>query len=164
MDQAAADKFRAMLTAVRDLRPWAPAHALDATVCVGPFMERAHPRPGDDHDTGTIAVALIHPGAGHAAACLHGRQLGCTDRGRLRCEPTTFLGTRQPAKPAGCVQHDLRAHSKPVLGVVAARCLLQPVPLGGSQGYQAGGGNGHGRQADFRSRPVSLAGRTGPRR
>ncbi len=84
-----------MLTAVRDPQPW--AHALDAAVRVGPFIERAHPRPADDHDSGTIAVALIHPGAGHAAACLHGRRLGCTDRSWLRRETTTVLGTRQPA-------------------------------------------------------------------
>ncbi|MFD4831444.1 hypothetical protein ACFWPV_16555 [Streptomyces uncialis] len=86
-----------MLTAVRDPQPWAPADALVAAVRVGPFIERAHPRPGDDHDSGTIAVALIHPGAGHAAACLHGRRLGYTDRSWLRCETTTVLGTRQLA-------------------------------------------------------------------
>lgn len=42
--------------------------------------------------------------------------------------------------------------------------LLQPVPLGGGRGYRASGGNGHDGQAEFWSRPVSLAGQTCPRR
>ncbi|MER5811421.1 hypothetical protein ABT143_25055 [Streptomyces sp. NPDC002033] len=53
---------------------------------VGPFIERAHPRPGDDHGTETIAVALVHPDAPIAAACRHGHDIGYTDRGWLRCE------------------------------------------------------------------------------
>ncbi|MCZ9344185.1 hypothetical protein NGM37_41220, partial [Streptomyces sp. TRM76130] len=32
----------------------------------------------------------------HASAYLHGRQLGYTDRGWLRCETTAILGTWQP--------------------------------------------------------------------
>jgi hypothetical protein len=66
-------------------------------VRVGPFIERAHPRPGDDHGTEMIAVALVHPDTGHAAAYLHGHQLGYTSKGWLRCETTTILGTWQPA-------------------------------------------------------------------
>ncbi|MDQ1013395.1 hypothetical protein QFZ82_007963 [Streptomyces sp. V4I23] len=43
-----------------------------------------------------IAVALVHPDTPHAAAYLHGRQLGYTDRGWLCCETTAILGTWQP--------------------------------------------------------------------
>ncbi|GAA2733449.1 hypothetical protein [Streptomyces nogalater] len=43
-----------------------------------------------------IAVALVYPDAPHAAAYLHGRQLGYTDRGWLRCQTTTILGVWQP--------------------------------------------------------------------
>ncbi|GHI33199.1 hypothetical protein [Streptomyces daghestanicus] len=64
---------------------------------VGPFVERAHPRPGDDHGTEMIAVALVHPDTGDAAAYLHGRQLGYDGRGWLRCATTAILGTWQPA-------------------------------------------------------------------
>ncbi|MGW1520749.1 hypothetical protein [Streptomyces sp. NPDC002287] len=39
-----------------------------------------------------IAIALVHPDTGHAAAYLHGRQLGYTDRGWLRCKANTILG------------------------------------------------------------------------
>ncbi|WP_445270399.1 hypothetical protein [Streptomyces sp. DSM 41634] len=96
-DQAAVDQFRAMLTAVHDPQPWTPGHGQDVAVRVGPFIERAHTRPGDDHGTETIAVALVHPDTGHAAGYLHGRQLGYTDRGWLRCETTAILGAWQPA-------------------------------------------------------------------
>ncbi|MGW1767314.1 hypothetical protein ACWCQL_25025 [Streptomyces sp. NPDC002073] len=96
-DQAAVDQFRAMLAAVRDPQPWSPGHGQDIAVRVGPFIERAHTRPGDDHGTETIAVALVHPDTGHAAGYLHGRQLGYTDRGWLRCETTAILGIWQPA-------------------------------------------------------------------
>ncbi|MGO4747132.1 hypothetical protein AB4212_00540 [Streptomyces sp. 2MCAF27] len=58
---------------------------------------RAHPRPGDDHGTDQIAVALVHPDTPHASAYLHGHQLGYTDRGWLRCETTAILGVWQPA-------------------------------------------------------------------
>ncbi|MGW0208379.1 hypothetical protein ACWDZ8_22115 [Streptomyces sp. NPDC003233] len=44
-----------------------------------------------------IAVALVHPDTPHAAAYLHGHQLGYTDRGWLRCETTAILGVWQPA-------------------------------------------------------------------
>lgn len=86
-----------MLAAVRDPEPWTPGHGQDVAVRVGPFIERAHTRPGDDHGTPTIAVALVHPDTGHATGYLHGRQLGYTDRGWLRCETTAILGIWQPA-------------------------------------------------------------------
>ncbi|WP_331726534.1 hypothetical protein OG592_44030 (plasmid) [Streptomyces avidinii] len=88
-----------MLTALRDPKPWTPGHGhgQNVAVRVGPFIERAHTRPGDDHGTQTIAVALVHPDTGHAAGYLHGRQLGYTDRGWLRCETTAILGAWQPA-------------------------------------------------------------------
>ncbi|WP_221355392.1 hypothetical protein [Streptomyces beigongshangae] len=95
-DQAVVDQFRAMLTAVRNPQPWTPGRAQDVAVRVGPFIERAHPRPGDDHGPDMIAVALIHPDGGHAAAYLHGRQLGYTERGWLRCKTTAILGFWQP--------------------------------------------------------------------
>ncbi|MFJ4008077.1 hypothetical protein ACIPWL_32185 [Streptomyces sp. NPDC090023] len=96
-DQAVVDQFRAMLAAVRNPEPWTPGLALDVAVRVGPFVERAHPRPGDDHGTEMIAVALVHPDTGDAAAYLHGRQLGYDGRGWLRCATTAILGTWQPA-------------------------------------------------------------------
>ncbi|MBT2539742.1 hypothetical protein J7E99_03215 [Streptomyces sp. ISL-44] len=95
-DQAAVDQFRAMLAAVRSPEPWTPGHGQDVAVRIGPFIERARTRPGDDHGTEMIAVALVHPDTPHAAAHLHGRQLGYTDRGWLRCETTAILGTWQP--------------------------------------------------------------------
>ncbi|MEU0102909.1 hypothetical protein [Streptomyces sp. NPDC006267] len=95
-DQAAIDQFRAMLTDLRNPLPWTPGQGQDAAVRVGPFIERAHPRPGDDHGT-VIAVALVHPDTGHAAAYLHGHQLGYTRKGWLRCETTAILGIWQPA-------------------------------------------------------------------
>jgi hypothetical protein len=90
-------QLRAMLAAVRDPEPWTPGRSQDIAVRVGPFIERAHPRPGDDHGTEMIAVALVHPDTPHAAAYRHGRQLGYTDRGWLRCETTAILGSWQPA-------------------------------------------------------------------
>ncbi|MDQ1013394.1 hypothetical protein QFZ82_007962 [Streptomyces sp. V4I23] len=44
-DQAVVDQFRAMLAAVRNPQPWTPGHAQDVAVRIGPFVERAHPRP-----------------------------------------------------------------------------------------------------------------------
>ena len=61
-DQAVVDQFRATLTALRNPEPWAPGSAQDIAVRVGPFVERAHTRPGDDHGPDVIAVALVHPG------------------------------------------------------------------------------------------------------
>ncbi|MER6074630.1 hypothetical protein ABT187_38615 [Streptomyces sp. NPDC001817] len=94
--QAVVDQFRAMLAALRNPEPWTPGGAQDIAVRIGPFVERAHTRPGDDHGPDMIAVALVHPDTPHAAAYLHGRQLGYTERGWLRCETTAILGVWQP--------------------------------------------------------------------
>ncbi|CAM5606012.1 hypothetical protein SROCM77S_00514 [Streptomyces rochei] len=61
-DQAAVDAFRAMLAALRSPEPWTPGSAQDIAVRVGPFIERARTRPGDDHGPDLIAVALQDPG------------------------------------------------------------------------------------------------------
>ncbi|MGJ5899246.1 hypothetical protein ACSCBZ_46015 [Streptomyces niveiscabiei] len=95
-DQAVVDQFRATLTALRNPEPWTPGSARDIAVRVGPFIERAHTRPGDDHGPDMIAVVLVHPDTPHAGAYLHGRQLGYTERGWLRCETTAILGFWQP--------------------------------------------------------------------
>ncbi|MFJ2819022.1 hypothetical protein [Streptomyces sp. NPDC087294] len=95
-DQAVVDQVRAMLTAVRNPQPWTPGSARDIAVRVGPFIERAHTRPGDDHGPDLIAVALVHPDTPHAAGYLHGRRLGYTERGWLRCETRAILGFWQP--------------------------------------------------------------------
>ncbi|MGW2777261.1 hypothetical protein ACWC4C_32980 [Streptomyces olivaceoviridis] len=95
-DQAVVDQFRAMLAALRNPQPWTPGGAQDIAVRVGPFIERAHTRPGDDHGPDMIAVTLVHPDTPHADAYLHGRQLGYTERGWLRYETTAIVGVRQP--------------------------------------------------------------------
>lgn len=95
-DQAVVDQFRATLTALRNPEPWAPGTARDIAVRIGPFIERAHTRPGDDHGPDLIAVALVHPDTPHASAYLHGRQLGYTERGWLRCPTNAILGFWQP--------------------------------------------------------------------
>jgi hypothetical protein len=86
----------AAIAALRTPQPWTPGHGQDIAVRVGPFIERAHPRPRDDHGPDMIAVTLVHPNTPHAAAYLHGRQLGYTDRGWLRCQTTAVLGAWQP--------------------------------------------------------------------
>ncbi|MER5886950.1 hypothetical protein ABT160_24265 [Streptomyces sp. NPDC001941] len=96
-DRATVDEFRALLAATRHPQPWTPGRFQDIAVRVGPFIERAHTRPGDDHGTEMIAVALVHPDTPHAAASLHGRKLGYTDRGWLRCKTTSILGVWQQA-------------------------------------------------------------------
>ncbi|MEU4955800.1 hypothetical protein ACFYN3_39055 [Streptomyces lavendulae] len=96
-DQAVTDQFRAMLAALRNPQPWEPGHSHDIAVRVGPFIERARPRPGDDHGPDVIAVALVHPVVPNAAAHRHGHDLGYTDRGWLRCKTTAILGAWQPA-------------------------------------------------------------------
>ncbi|MGC5401723.1 hypothetical protein ACPXCP_39040 [Streptomyces sp. DT20] len=96
-DQTVAEEFRAMLAAIHNPQPWTPDLAQDIAVRVGPFIERAHPRPGDDHDTDQIAVALVHPDTPHAAAYLHGHQLGYNGKGWLHCETISILGAWQPA-------------------------------------------------------------------
>ncbi|MFC8878472.1 hypothetical protein [Streptomyces ardesiacus] len=95
-DQAVVDQFRVMLTALRTPQSWTPGSAWDIAVRVGPFVERAQTRPGDDHGPDLIAVALVHPDTPHASAYLHGRQLGYTERGWLRCETSAILGYWQP--------------------------------------------------------------------
>ena len=95
-DQAVVDRFHAMLTALRTPEPWTPGSARDIAVRVGPFIERAHTRPGDDHGPDTIAVTLVHPDTPHAGACLPGHQLGYTNHGWLRCNTTSIVGFWQP--------------------------------------------------------------------
>jgi hypothetical protein len=96
-DQAAVDQFRALLAALRDMETWTPGVYQNIAVRVGPFVERAHPRPGDDHGTDLIAVSLVHPDTPHAAAYVHGHQLGYAGRGWLRCETDKVLGVWHPA-------------------------------------------------------------------
>ncbi|MCL6293240.1 hypothetical protein [Streptomyces sp. 43Y-GA-1] len=101
-DQAVVDQFREMLTALRNPEPWTPGtgSARDIAVRVGPFVERAHTRPGDDHGPDLIAVTLVHPDTPYPAAHLHGRQLGYTEHDWLRCPTTSIVGYWQP----GCRQ------------------------------------------------------------
>ncbi|RCH65506.1 hypothetical protein DT019_27330 [Streptomyces sp. SDr-06] len=122
-DQVVVDQFRAMLTALRNPQPWTPGSARDIAVRVGPFIERAHTRPGDDHGPDMIAVALVHPDTPHASAYLHGRQLGYTGRGWLRCETTSILGFWQP----GYAMLTHAAAGLPLpddIGVEPAHCAL----------------------------------------
>ncbi|MGK4909494.1 hypothetical protein [Streptomyces albus] len=99
-DQAVVDAFRAMLAALQHPEPWTPGSARDIAVRIGPFVERAQTRPGDDHGPDMIAVTLVHPDTLHAGAYLHGHQHGYTDRGWLRCETTKILGFWQPGYTA----------------------------------------------------------------
>jgi hypothetical protein len=92
VDQAAVDQFRALLAALRDPEPWTPGQCQDLAVRVGPFVERAHPRPGDDHGPDIIAVALQHPGDSYAPYGARYRKLGW-----LRCETDNILGAWKPA-------------------------------------------------------------------
>ncbi|MFF7954061.1 hypothetical protein [Streptomyces griseorubiginosus] len=96
-DQAIVDAFRSLLEVRKNPQPWTPGSGQHVAVQVGPFIERAHPRPGDDHGPDLIAVSLVHPDTPHAAAYLHGHQLGYTGRGWLRCETAAILGIWQPA-------------------------------------------------------------------
>ncbi|MFJ9380387.1 hypothetical protein [Streptomyces sp. NPDC101455] len=91
-DQAAADAFRAMLAALRSPEPWTPGRCEDVAVRVGPFVERAHPRPGDDHHPDLIAIALQHPSGSYAPYGARYRKLGW-----LRCDTATILGMWTPA-------------------------------------------------------------------
>ncbi|MFE1335674.1 hypothetical protein [Streptomyces microflavus] len=95
-DQAVVDQFRATLAALRNAQPWAPGLSQDIAVRVGPFIERANTRPGDDHGSEMIAVTLVHPATPHAAAYRNGRELGYTERGWLRCPTGAILGVWQP--------------------------------------------------------------------
>ncbi|WP_030019316.1 hypothetical protein [Streptomyces monomycini] len=95
-DQAVVDAFRTLLAARKNPQPWTPGNG-DVAVRIGSFIERAHPRPGDDHGPEVIAVSLIHPATPHASPYLHGCRLGYTARGWLRCETTAILSAWQPA-------------------------------------------------------------------
>jgi len=92
-DQAVVDAYRAMLAALRTPEPWTPGSGQDIAVRVGPFIERAHTRPGDDHGPDLIAVALVHPDTPHAAAYAH----RYSRKGWLRCQTNTILGGWNPA-------------------------------------------------------------------
>ncbi|WP_234307015.1 hypothetical protein [Streptomyces sp. NRRL F-2890] len=96
-DQAVVDAFLAMLAAIRTPQLRTPGSGQDIAIRVGPGVERAHPRPGDDHNTDVIAVALVHPDTPHAATHHQALQLGYTDRGWLRCPTNTILGAWHPA-------------------------------------------------------------------
>ncbi|MGW2612743.1 hypothetical protein ACWC4A_52145 [Streptomyces mirabilis] len=91
-DQAVADACRAMLDARKNPQPWIPGSGQDIALRVGPFIERAQPRPGDDHGTDLIAVTLVHPDEPHAH---YGDRY--TRKGWLRCETRAILGTWTPA-------------------------------------------------------------------
>ncbi|MER7229091.1 hypothetical protein [Streptomyces rubradiris] len=52
-----------------------------------------------------IAVTLVHPDTPHAAAHLHGSQLGYTDRGWPRCQTTAILGLWQPGPGYAMLTH-----------------------------------------------------------
>lgn len=91
-DQAAAEAFHAAFAALRTPEPWTPGRAQDVAVRVGPFIERGHTRPGDDHGPDLIAVALQHPGGSYAPYGARYRKLGW-----LRCETRKILGIWQPA-------------------------------------------------------------------
>ncbi|WP_331743117.1 hypothetical protein OG239_43095 (plasmid) [Streptomyces sp. NBC_00868] len=89
-DQAVVDEYRAMLAACKDPQPWTPGSSVDVAVRIGPFVERAHPRLGDDRGP-VIAVALVHPDTPHTP---YSRRF---NTGWVRCETTAILGTWQPA-------------------------------------------------------------------
>ncbi|MFJ3728513.1 hypothetical protein ACIPYQ_38925 [Streptomyces sp. NPDC090045] len=89
-DQAVVDEYRAMLAARKNPQPWTPGSGVDVAVRIGPFVERAHPRPGDDHGP-VIAVALVHPDTPHTP---YDRRY---NTGWVRCETTAILGTWHPA-------------------------------------------------------------------
>ncbi|WP_411138031.1 hypothetical protein [Streptomyces sp. C10] len=90
-DQAVVDASRA-LAALRTPEPWTPGRCQDVAVRVGPFVERAHTRPGDDHGPDLIAVALQHPDGSYAPYSARHRKLGW-----LRCETAKILGVWSPA-------------------------------------------------------------------
>ncbi|MEV4871495.1 hypothetical protein [Streptomyces syringium] len=91
-DQAVVDAFRSTLAALKHPTPWTPGSGQDIAVRVGPFIERGHPRPGDDRGPDAIALALQHPDVPYAR---YGDRY--TRKGWLRCETSLILGTWQPA-------------------------------------------------------------------
>lgn len=90
-DQAAVDAFRAMLAARKDPQPWIPGCRQDIALKVGPFIERARPRPGDDYGPHVIAVALVPPNVPRATID------GVPHTGWLLCETSKILGVWNPA-------------------------------------------------------------------
>ncbi|MGP3777069.1 hypothetical protein ACTWJ8_40175 (plasmid) [Streptomyces sp. SDT5-1] len=98
-DQAIVDAFQATLTALKHPKPWTPGHCQDIAIHVGNFVERAQTRPGDDHGTDQIAVALVHPDTPYAPVVGRG-ETGYTERGWLRCPTTAIIGIWQsPYRP-----------------------------------------------------------------
>ncbi|GAA3163712.1 hypothetical protein [Streptomyces ramulosus] len=91
-DQTVADAYRAMLAALRAPEPWIPGRYQDIAVRIGAFIERAHTRPGDDHGTDLIAIALQHPGGPYTPYSSRYRRSGW-----LRCETAKILGAWHPA-------------------------------------------------------------------
>lgn len=69
-----------------------PGSGHDIAIQLGPFIERAHPIPGDDHGPDVIAVTLVHPDTPHVPYADR-----YTSKGGLRCETSTILGTWNPA-------------------------------------------------------------------
>ncbi|WP_251076423.1 hypothetical protein [Streptomyces benahoarensis] len=59
---------------------------------VGAFIERAHTRPGDDHGTDLIAIALQHSGGPYTPYSSRYSRIGW-----LRCETAKILGLWNPA-------------------------------------------------------------------
>ncbi|PJN32156.1 hypothetical protein CG717_14770 [Streptomyces sp. CB02613] len=82
--QAVVDQFRAMLTDLRYPEPWTPGtgSARGVAARIGPFVERAHTRHGDDHGPDLIAVTLAyHRTPPRPSARLHRARLaGCQTR------------------------------------------------------------------------------------
>jgi hypothetical protein len=91
--QVVVDAFRATLAALRNPEPWTPGRCQDVAVRVGPFIKRAHTRPGDDYRPDLIAVALVDPDTPHAAAYAH----RYSRKGWLRRETSKILGVWNPA-------------------------------------------------------------------
>lgn len=87
-EEAQAQAYRELVTALQQPRPLEPRTSNDIAVRIGPFVERAHPRPGDDHGPTAIAVALVPP---------NGRRHPPRPRyGWLRCETRLIIGVWQP--------------------------------------------------------------------
>ncbi|MFH9390813.1 hypothetical protein ACIOEY_29075 [Streptomyces albidoflavus] len=101
-DQAVVDQFHAYLAgraALRNPTPWNPGQAEDIAVRVGPYVERAHIRPGDRADE-HVVVALEHP-HGSRAPYLD-RYLptdGCAARPPRSSAPGPRTTPRSPTPP-----------------------------------------------------------------
>lgn len=105
-DQATVDAFRSMLAALRTTEPWTPDRCQDVAVEVGPFIERAHPRPGDDHGTDQIAVALVHPDTPRptstATSSATPARAGCAARRPRSSAPGSRPTRCSPTPPRTC--------------------------------------------------------------